>query len=518
MLVILLLLFGVVAGSGNSSTASFNTEYFFQKARIFMSEGKYLEAMGFYQTIADTSADPEEKAQALLMIGVSYAFYLDQPDKALQYFDYICQAYSTTSAAAEALFRKGVVFYKEEKYPEAYQFFTDYLAVFPDGRQRQSATVWAESALNLAAADTRSRPLRRSRIPYSPHTLIRVLLAEDQKTVIISAVGGLKIDGLPLQQSERETVGKVVFSASGGTLLVNGRDLDRDCCRVSAPERYLRLHNTRYRGYFTVSANGRRLSVINQVPLEHYLYGVVSREVPCDWPMQALMAQAVAARTYALYMKHCREENAYDVAATTASQVYGGYDAEKFRTTLAVDKTCGEIMTHNGGLVVAYFHSNSGGYTENPLYVWGVEVPYLRAQPDQFSINSSGDSWQYFLSYADARQKLQDYGFNSGRIKRFQFEEKTCSGRFGKVRVVSDKGNRTINSNQFRLAIGATRLKSTCFQPESNETGVLFTGQGYGHGVGMSQWGARKMALGGHDYKSILRHYYTDIMIVSMVD
>ena len=254
--------------------------------------------------------------------------------------------------------------------------------------------------------------------------------------------------------------------------------------------------------------------------IEEYLYGVVPCEVPHTWPKQALMAQAVAARTYALYIKQKSLANIFDVRATTASQVYGGFDAEALSTRFAVDQTRGQVLTYNGRLIVAYFHANSGGYTERPENVWGARVPYLKDQPDAYSKDSPGSTWEYFLPYSEAIERLRDFGINAGKIKTVQVGKKTRSGRVQEVTVVSDKGTQRITSNNFRLAIGAKYLKSTCFDTVLNKTGILFKGNGYGHGVGMSQWGARQMALQGFDYKRILQHYYcgTTVAKIELAD
>ena len=120
--------------------------------------------------------------------------------------------------------------------------------------------------------------------------------------------------------------------------------------------------------------------------IEKYLYGVVPREMPDSWAEQALMAQAVAARTYALYVKEKSVHPDYDLEATTASQVYGGIRAESQRSTRAVNATRGQVMTHDGKLIVAYFHSDSGGHTEDPSNVWNTDtIPYLCGVPERLN-------------------------------------------------------------------------------------------------------------------------------------
>ena len=165
---------------------------------------------------------------------------------------------------------------------------------------------------------------------------------------------------------------------------------------------------------------------------------------------------------------------------------------------------------------MAYFHANSGGYTECPENVWGAALPYLAARPDRYSSDVPGSQWEFFLPYDEARSQLARYGVHVGGVRGFVFNGKSRSGRIQDVSVMSDAGVWNMPGNMFRLAIGSTRLKSMCFEAAGNDQGVLFRGIGYGHGVGMSQWGARTMALEGHDYKTILKHYYRNITIASL--
>lgn len=255
---------------------------------------------------------------------------------------------------------------------------------------------------------------------------------------------------------------------------------------------------------------------VNHISAEQYLYGVIPGEMPSAWPMDALMAQAVAARTYALYMKEKSIEKSYDLEANTVSQVYGGLLTETSRTNLAVDNTRGQVMTHDGRLIAAYYHSNSGGHTEDPCNVWNASIPYLRGIPDRFSTGSACDDWEYFLTYEDATRRLKACGYRIGHVEQLRVEGTSRSGRTLRILVVSDKGVTPFSSSHFRMTIGENHLKSTLFHILPSAKGILFKGRGYGHGVGMSQWGAKRMARLGSSYRDILTHYYHGVQIVSM--
>ena len=511
MLVAGLFLCAAIGRAGTDSDA------FFHKAQLFMASGKYLEALGLYQAVADNGADVNDKASALIMIGYIYSQYLDQPDTGLRYFDFVTGTYPTAATAGEAFFRKGMVLYQLKQYRAAHAAFSEYLKKYPEARWRQSARAWAESALNLAALAASGTAPGEKGGPLLEDTNIRVLLAEKADGLMVSSDKPLILTGFYSQKGITAGFKSATLSAVGGRIKVNGKAWGpAEPMMIKTTGQSLKLNNTRYRGSLVIRVDENRLSAVNHLDVEDYLYGVVPSEVPYTWPKQALMAQAVAARTYALQIKQKRLEKFYDVRATTSSQVYGGLDAERLPARLAVDQTRGQVLTYNGKLVVAYFHANSGGYTERPEYVWGARVPYLKDRPDDFSKNAPGSSWEFFLSYTEAADRLRRFGVEALNIKSLELGRRTRSGRIREVTVVSDNGTQKITGNLFRLAIGGTQLKSTCFTATLNEDGILFQGQGYGHGVGMSQWGARQMALLGHDYVSILRQYYSGTELTSL--
>lgn len=259
-----------------------------------------------------------------------------------------------------------------------------------------------------------------------------------------------------------------------------------------------------------------RTQAINYVDLEAYLWGVVPSELSPHWAADSLKAQAVAARTYALYVKRRSSNKLYDLVATTASQVYGGYDAETPATTKAVNATKGEVMTYGGRLTIAYFHANSGGFTESARNVWLADLPYLRAVRDPYSDNIPNGMWELSLSYKAIQDRLNQYGLNVGSISQVLPFDISASGRPKGIAIVSSRGPIELKSNDFRLKIGPSKLKSAFFSLRESTGGIHINGKGFGHGVGMSQWGAYRMAQAGHNYRAILRHYYKDIEITRL--
>jgi stage II sporulation protein D len=259
------------------------------------------------------------------------------------------------------------------------------------------------------------------------------------------------------------------------------------------------------------------LTVINELDLEDYLYGVLKAEVDPRWPVEALKAQAVAARTLALYSLNRFAPEGYDVRATTESQAYEGVTAEDPRTTAAVDETRGEVMTYQGRPIFAAYHSDSGGYTESSGLVWGGTYPYLKGVSDPYSSGAPNHEWVVRLDLAAFANRLRRSGHLVTNVTEIEVTEATASGRAALVRVAGAHGVLLLKGAELRSILGA-ELRSTLFTVRliSNDPPqVEFLGRGYGHGVGLSQWGARGMAEAGRRYREILSYYYSGITFQS---
>ena len=504
----------LIFASANTARCSYNGEDYFVIANDLLNKGMYLEALGIYEEISKYSSNTNNRARALLYMGTTYSLYLDMYDAALKQFEQVINRYSNSPSAPEALFNGGIVFYEKGEYKRAHEVFSYYIKQYPDGIRRQSAEVWADSSKDRMAA---AKPLPVPPVgPRIEDSVIRVLIQTGVKRTTVNSERTLTV----VEAFKRKTVfrgsGPLVFTRYGNYLTVNGRRLGDNRCRVTSENAVLMIDKHRYRGAVTVTASPRGLDVVNYIPVEDYLYGVVPQEMSHKWGKEALMAQAVAARTYVLYVKQKNRDKPYDVEATIASQVYGGYDAETRESNSAVDATRGQVMTYNGNLIIAYFHANSGGHTEDAKNVWTADIPYLIGIPDRFSENIPGGTWEYFLSFVDAKNRLNRHGMHIGSIKELKQAGFSRSGRTLQVKVVSDNGTFVLKSNNFRIKVGGTKLKSTLFQIKPFRNGILIRGNGYGHGVGMSQWGANRMSESGFEYQEILKHYYRGVRIVKL--
>jgi stage II sporulation protein D len=264
-----------------------------------------------------------------------------------------------------------------------------------------------------------------------------------------------------------------------------------------------------YKGNAVLKIVKKQVLLINLLSLESYLEGVVPKEMLPSWQLEALKAQAVSARSYAYYLLRKSADKDYDVAATTASQVYGGASVGNDNTRKAVSATRGNILAYNGQPVLTYFHSHSGGVLEDASQVWsGSSLFYYQVKNDDVSEKVNPISWQYLVSNEDLVKTLQKSGFRVQQVTDLAAGEVSSSGRLVTVEIITDSGPLRIRANSLRMWLGATKMKSVLASIQKQSDGYLFEGRGYGHGVGMSQWGAQGMAQGGSSYQQILRHYY----------
>lgn len=269
---------------------------------------------------------------------------------------------------------------------------------------------------------------------------------------------------------------------------------------------YVWIGDRWYRGRTRVLQTTKGLTAINYVDLEQYLYSVLGAEVYANWPQEALKAQAVAARTYALYQRQTRGNSIFDLGDTIAWQVYRGLESEASSLYSPVDSTAGQVVTYNGKVILAAFHSSSGGHTENVENVWSSEsLPYLRGVPD-YDGNTPEARWVKTISRSEIGRRISGVGNVISMIP----ERVSPVGRIITMKIVGDRGSRVMSGPAIREALG---LKSTWFTVSSDGDKSLpssfrIDGRGYGHGIGMSQWGAYSMASQGSNYQQIVLHYY----------
>ncbi len=336
---------------------------------------------------------------------------------------------------------------------------------------------------------------------------IRVLLYTGSDPVRFGSTGDMII--------KRDQKGEELYRLDRKTVVMKPESI-ADTYRISSESGFLVFNDSVYRGTLEVFRVEKNVTVINVVPVESYLLSVVPSEIPAGWEEDALMAQAVAARTYA-YHQMGRKKGNYHVSAGTSSQVYKGIASEDRRTAKAVSKTRGTIMTYEGKPILALFHSTCGGKTADDSDVWnGGDIPYLESVKCDYCSGSEHFQWTERILIRDieiyVRKKYRDIE----GIVSLSFDKR--NDRVVQVRIRHSRGTLTIPGNTFRLLFPPKTLKSLYFDARGAGDSIIFEGRGWGHGVGLCQWGARGMALKGSTWQEILKFYYKGISLERVRD
>ena len=284
--------------------------------------------------------------------------------------------------------------------------------------------------------------------------------------------------------------------------------------------KFIKVNGHPYRGAVEIVSDGKgRLTVINELELEDYVRSVVPAEMPHSWPPEALKAQSVVARSYAVANRGRFGNDGYDLCATAACQVYDGVQSEKPSTDKAVDATRGEVLTFKGKPVSAVFHSCCGGQTDDAKDVWrSGNTPYLRGVRARWCREECPFyQWKADISDDDLSRRLRAAGHDVGRVESLRITSHTGAGRAYEVRVTGSSGAATLQANAFRLIVGARLLRSTFWTGLSHVDGKWrFNGKGWGHGVGLCQWCAKVTAGQGYKYKEILTYFYRNTKVKAL--
>ena len=281
------------------------------------------------------------------------------------------------------------------------------------------------------------------------------------------------------------------------------------------------VNNRSYRGDLSIiKEKDGTLLAVNILDLESYIKGVLYHEISHRWPLDAIKAQAVAARTYAVYQKELMKMKDYDLMADTSSQVYGGSSSEQQRTNRAVNFTYGEILTYRGHVFPTFFHATCGGTTENAVELWKVSEdiePLQGSRVCSFCLNSPHYYWKASSDLKTIQKKLGDSYNLKSELKNISVAERNATGRVRSLELKTSEGETfIISAKDFRQLEGPDFIRSTNFSIVFEQDKVIFSGKGWGHGVGLCQWGALGMSLKGYNYKQILQFYYPGAEIVKI--
>jgi len=375
---------------------------------------------------------------------------------------------------------------------------------------------------------------------------VRVLLLENVNSCKVTFNSSFEVtEGSSGGDSEAavkrfaNTSASVAVTVSGGNILVGGQAFDGGQLDIRPAEPHVfGLNGSEYRGTLRLimDSSGEAFDVINHVPLESYLAGVVGAEMPDYWEPEALMAQTIVARTYCLYIKkRFGARRSWDVSRTQAHQVYLGLGAESSQIWSAVSQTQGQVLfckqtDDTKGIFPTYYSSTCGGHTENSKNVFGdsfeplvgVRCPYCRdvAKPKYFfwpvaKFDAAEVSEKLHRKYP----KLKELGEITG-ITAVEHSEYDGYRRLTKIKVSGATGRSDfLKAEDLRLTVDPSgrRLRSTVFEiGKSGNKWVFSLGRGFGHGVGMCQCGAQAMARQGKEAEQILSYYYPNSQIVGV--
>jgi stage II sporulation protein D len=358
----------------------------------------------------------------------------------------------------------------------------------------------------------------------------------------------------------------VMFTTVGKNIYLNGVALGSEAVRIVPGTTFLTWDGRKYRGEFLVLQHQGKLSLVNRLPLEEYLRGVLPKEVIPEWPMAALKAQAIAARTYTLANLGKHAADGFDLCTTVHCQVSEGASCETPATDRAVAETAGKVLVYQGKLIKAYYHSSSGGATMDAVDIWGLKAKadYLKGAPD-WDQNSPRFTWYRSVEWSDLQTAVTRSYPQLGRLIRITPAALSAQGLVLKVRLVGAGGEMVITGEEFRFLVNlysSNMQMAVVYGPEPTVTlwwvknnpypdvyianntipglvaeaivppwdtpdpwqwlqdkiplRVVLRGSGWGHRIGMSQWGAKGMADAGYNEVQILKHYYRGAIIVDI--
>ena len=271
---------------------------------------------------------------------------------------------------------------------------------------------------------------------------------------------------------------------------------------------FIKLNKSKYKGkLLMIPQKAERFSVIEEINVEDYLPGVVESEMPAKWRDDAILAQVIAARTYAVYQKKINTDAQYHIDKLDLA--YSGSYKSHSKPKELVEKSRGVIMVYDWGIFPGYFHSTCGGHTEDINMVLGLKsIPPLSGVRCRYCKKSKFYRWKKVIKKSKIEERLRNFGIKVKGLSGITAEKIGPGGHCSTIKVKYSKGIKRLNANEFRLMVGPNYLRSTAFKIKDNGSSLTFEGKGWGHGVGLCQYGTQGMARSGYKWFEILRHYY----------
>jgi len=349
----------------------------------------------------------------------------------------------------------------------------------------------------------------RTDLLRSPEPKIRIAVRLGSKPVT------LRGEGLHfIHKSGRTTPmpGRAVLKLANGGVFAQGIGNLKKGTKIETRLGPIRIGKQEFPGRMEIFRESKKILLVNELDMEDYVASVVASEFPASWGLEAKKAQAVAARSYA-YMRRSTSKNDYHLDGTVADQVYKG-DKTDASSRAAVTATRGQVLSKGGKLVSTFYSSTCAGETEDPNNVWpGRPSHGVSSVTCGHCSNSRSFKWSSEVTNEDLLAAARKSGHRAKKVEELLVLETHGSGRTAQLELKTNRGGILWNANEFRELVGWDRVRSTLFKLKKAKNGYELTGRGFGHGVGLCQWGAQGMDRKGMDYKEILGHYYPDTQL-----
>jgi stage II sporulation protein D len=343
---------------------------------------------------------------------------------------------------------------------------------------------------------------------------IRVAVVVDQAKADLAVKGDFRIISLKTSQvvAQGDSLNKSSVRAENQLIILDDKPISEGGIRIEpAKAAAIDVNGQRLRGLVEVLPRpGSTIIIINHLGIEDYLQGVIGKEAPFYWPKEALKAITIVARTYALFQRESKDSEVYDVTGTVLSQVYGGKKAEKLRTNRSVRDTSGLVLTYNGKIFPAFYHSTCGGLTENGYVMGKFDIAPLKGGVRcSFCSESPFFRWQRRVTKEDLAWAVKKSGRDSiWPVENLEITRYTPTGRVEQLRISGKSKSVYLSGYEFRQILGFERIRSTAFAVVKDNDGFILQGHGWGHGVGLCQWGSAELARKGLSAREILSYYY----------
>ena len=346
---------------------------------------------------------------------------------------------------------------------------------------------------------------------------VRVLLADNQSSTEIKHSGRVYIYTQNLDKKYKVSADGTLTArfAGNGKVQVGTLKSDQPIIIEPAKETLLTWNGNIYSGKIFVIPAQNTFILVEHADLETYLYGVLPYEMSYSWPIEALKAQAVAARTYTLRTLETVKNKYFDLYSDVRSQMYKGGGKQYPSVKTAVDATKNQVLTYNDKLFYTYYHGNCGGGTDD-VTSWNESaktIKPLSGASCAYDSHSKTYSWKQDIPHSKILSYTKTIGL-TGKLKNIRITQRTKTGRATRLAIQTTKGVKVVPCNPFRLAVGLKSCKITKIQVASSSVHVA--GHGYGHGIGMCQDGANGMAKAGKKYEQILKNYYPGAKITTL--